>query len=759
MKRRPGTTEPKRSAWRRFTWRTLWLCNWGLLVVFFGGLGTFFGAYTAVAPIVQQMPDISRSRMSEGTKILSTEGKLLGRVIQENREYLPLDKIPDNLKKAFIAVEDSDFYKHPGVDAKGIMRALWKNIAAGRMRQGGSTITQQLARNHFNLRKRTLQRKVQEFLLALEIERRYTKDEILEMYLNEIYFGERAYGIKVAAKTYFNKEPGNLSLAECALLAGIPKGPNIYDPYRDPERAKKRRDFVLKWMAEVGYITPERAQQAQGQPIKLDMHRVSMGRRSFIAPYFCDYVLREAEDLLGPEKVSQGGLTIYTTLNWDIQRDAERTLRQGVQNARRFNVSQGALVSVDYRTGAIKAMVGGVGYAESQFNRAVQGNRQVGSAFKPFVYATAINQGMTPRSVMVDAPVSYPNGNGGRWTPHNYNSRSHSGAMSLERALALSNNVIAVKLADKVGINKVVATATSLGLRGPLDPYLSLALGTCSVTPLEMAGAYGTFASGGYRADPYGIAKIDDASGDTLAEAQVSPVRVLSQSTAQTMTDMMRNVIRWGTASGSVHRAGGLSFEASGKTGTTSDNKDAWFVGWGGNLVTAVWVGNDQPQKMRGVTGSMVPVPIWTRFMREAVPVMAEKQASSFVRQDSSIDQLADSLEQPRSRLRLRTNRTPTAPNNGEQPGGDNPALPPANGGPDNPPPGDDTDNQPVVQPENAPAAYQPKPEAPPEMVAICAVTGKRATYYCPRKTLRSFSHGTAPKSTCPLHPDPYKER
>lgn len=737
MGNRP-TIRKRPSAARILIWRLLWLANWGLLVGFFGGVGVLLGAYSGIVPMVPRLRNLAELRISEGTKILSADGEVLGRVTEENREFVPLEEIPKELKEAIVAVEDADFYRHPGIDPKGILRAAWKNLSSGRLKQGGSTITQQLARNAYNLRRRTLQRKVQEFLLALEIERRYTKDEILELYLNEIYFGEHAYGVKVAAKTYFDKEPRRLALAESALLAALPKAPTHYDPFRAPDRALGRRNAVLERMAEVGYITPEQAQAAAAQPLKLTHARIVRGRRGYRAPYFVAYVLQQAADLFGAEAINRGGLTIHTTLNWRLQQEAEKLLVEGVRAAKGLSVNQGALVALDVRTGAIKAMVGGLDFSASEFNRGVQGNRQVGSAFKPFVYAAAIDQGMRPDDIIEDSPVSYPDGKGGRWVPHNYE-HDYLGPIPLWKALALSRNVATVRLMAQIGVEPIIQMAERMGLSGPFDPYLSLALGTCSSTPLEMASGYSVLASGGYRTEPYAIAKIEDAAGTVLDEYQPSPVRVLNPSTAETMTQMMSGVITRGTARGIAHL---LPFPAAGKTGTTSDHKDAWFIGWADGLVSAVWVGNDKPIKMGRVTGARVPAPIWARFMKVAVPVVMEGREKAFVKA-TEIDRIAQAEEQPPLSLEETSGGKPASDN---LPVGDEPSE--FNRGRNSPA------DEPLLPPVQPGARRQEI-----EMVGICAVTGKRATAYCPRVVLRSFPAGEAPTAACPLHPDPYKER
>jgi len=762
---RKPTVVKAQSRASRIAWRLLWIMNWAVLISFFGGLGVILGTYSSIAPMVPQLRDIAEIRITEGTRIVSAEGELLGRVVEENREFLPLEKIPQDIQDAFIAVEDRTFYTHVGVSPRGILRAIKNNLKSGGIHEGGSTITQQLANNAYELtHERSLKRKLKEFILALEIERKYTKDEILELYLNEIPFGEQAFGVKVAAKTFFNKEPGQLTLAECALLAGLPKAPTSYNPFRHPERAKARRDRVLEAMVETNKIGRAAEEEAKAQPLKLTRARVAHGKRSFRAPYFCDYVQEEAKLILGPggaDAISRGGLLIHTTLNFEMQKEAQKLLVDGVRSkSRTYRVTQGAMAALDMQTGAIKVMVGGLDYSRSEFNRATRGNRQIGSAFKPFVYTTAIDQGRTPEDMIDDTPVSYPDGRGGRWTPHNYNAHSYSGRITLRKALANSVNIAAVKLLDQTGIDKVIEMAQRMGLRGRLDRYLPLALGTCSSTPLEMAAAYSVLGSGGYRTEPYAITRIENASGEVLFEARPNPTQVLSGSTAATMTDMLAGVITGGTASSAWRSVGKLPFPAAGKTGTTSDNKDAWFVGWAEGLSCAIWVGNDTPVDMGGkATGGVIPAPIWMKFMKAAAPIFAASK-------DRAIQHAADT-EKDMDRLALRSEepvrRRALVEANAEQPRAVDANKTAEDLGQAV---GEDPDKNIPADTTTAEDANKNKPDEvgqiPPEeleMVGVCAVTGKRATYYCPRIVLKPFRKGHAPTATCSLHPDPYAER
>lgn len=769
MSRRRGSEEPARQStlnanarrvplWRSVIWRTIWLTNWTILILFFGAVGTLAGTYYSIAPKVPLLRSISEVRGGEGTRILSSDGVLLGRVATENREFVSLEQIPEELKDAIIAIEDTHFYQHTGVDPWGILRAVKENVTSGRVRQGASTITQQLARNMYDLStERTVRRKVQEFVLALQIERAYTKEEILELYLNEIPFGERSFGVKVAARTYFGKSLPDLTLAECAMLAALPKGPTRYNPFRSPDRAEARRNLVLDRMATVGFISHERNIMAQQQPLRLSQRRSHQGRRTFIAPYFCSFILKKAAALpgVGQDRIDRGGIIIQTTLNSKLQEEAEDALIEGVRRHRRSRVSQGALVAVDIQTGAVKTMVGGVDPNTSEFNRATQGNRPVGSAFKPFVYLTALNQGMSPDDRIPQPQRSYRAGGGKWWTPHEYGGGLGSGRPTLRDSLRYSRNFAAVATAYKVGIRNVIATAQLLGLRGRMDPVLPLALGTCSSTPLEMASAYAVIANGGYSVEPYGIIRVQDATGNVLYEHHSARQQIVPKSSTEGMADMMRGVVERGTASSAWRAAGRQPSPAFGKTGTTSQNKDAWFIGWSQGLSCAVWVGNDQEREMGHVTGGSIPAPIWMKFMKVAAPEFAKSRSAAVLaasKEDAQreLERLATEAEQPEPPVR-RDRRQPD-----EQDTGD--AVPPDQ-------PHDNRQAQPPDPVTTNPRFEEPLPEPQPahepdtEVAAVCAVTGKLATSYCPRIVLRSYPRGRAPSSTCALHPDPFQER
>jgi penicillin-binding protein 1A len=766
---------------RNLVWWALRLLNLSLLFMIAGGTGLLWGTYSAVSKVIPQARDLGDIRPGRGCRILSAEGELLAAISTENREFLPLERIPKRLQDAAIAVEDKDFYHHIGVDPRGIMRAVVHDILHMGARQGGSTITQQLARNVYLTRSKTIARKLAELILALQLERSYTKSEILELYLNQIYFGEGAYGVQVAAKTYFGKDASKLSLSECALVAALPKAPEFYSPFEDADRASGRRNLVLRRMRELGYVTAYEEQEAQQEPLKLVKDRKPLGLSTYqAAPYFVSYVLRSLTDRYGPDAIYKGGLTIQTTLNMEMQRAAEEAVQWGLAQGRRRNVTQLALVAVDVRTGAIKAMVGGADWKKSQYNRAVQGGRQAGSSFKPFVYTAALEQGDTPDTRVVDSPISFPGAAGKRWSPRNYDGK-FKGSITYRRALALSRNVPAVKVANKIGIGSVIATAERMGIYHPMQPVLPLAIGYCDVSPLEMASAFAVFSAKGMRTEPYGIAKIMDPVGRTLEEHQVKAWRVLDERISDQMVDMLSDVIKYGTAAGIKRQ---LSFPAAGKTGTSNDYKDAWFIGFTGDLSAAVWAGNDSfSQATRKVAGATIPAPVWARFMAQAQPVMTAAMAKEQepVVEISSEEQGAAKPPKQKSPRKAPEPARPE-PSQEETTGGRfvTKDICPLSGmlrGPDCPPAvqvtydleSDDKPPtkvcdihgaQPARKKVEAPPTEQPreqpspKPKKPRRLVTlpICALTGKIATPFCPIVKNVTFDEDKAPTETCTRH-------
>ncbi|MBO9539552.1 PBP1A family penicillin-binding protein [bacterium] len=563
---------------------------------------------------LSRLPDVKSLESwvpTESTRIYDAKGHLLANVHgEENREVVPLGEIPKTLIEAVIAVEDDRFYHHHGINFKGIARAALTDLAEGRKAEGASTITQQLAKNLFLTNNKSWGRKIADAWLAVQIEHRYSKAQILEMYLNQVYWGHNCYGIQAASLNYFGKKTKELTLAESAQLAFLLRGPERYSPYKDPALAKRGQRVALLRMVRAGFITQAQADAASQAPLK----HPGTQNFSYKAPYFTSYLLNQLINRYGSDVVMRGGLRIRSTIDWEIQQKAEQLLTQTIAtHGKRMNFSQGAIVAIDPRTGYIRAMVGGVSYAKSKFNRVVQAHRQPGSSFKPFVYLTAFERNHAPTSLMNDAKVSYNAGGGKLWTPENYGN-SYGGTMTLRQALERSNNIIAVKLLDRVGIDPVIENAHRLGIQSPLGANLSLALGSSEVTPLELASAYSVFAADGMRCEPQAYSIVEDRAGTVVERNDPRPRRVFEADPIRILNDVMTGVVRYGTGA-----AANIGRPAAGKTGTTSDHRDAWFVGYTPDLVTLVWLGNDDNSKMAGTTGGAVCAPLWKQLMQVAL--------------------------------------------------------------------------------------------------------------------------------------------
>ncbi|HEY5974453.1 MAG TPA: PBP1A family penicillin-binding protein [Geobacteraceae bacterium] len=571
-------------------------------------------------------------------KIFDRQGRFVGRLLPEKRYWVPIERIPAFLQKALVAVEDARFYEHGGIDIRGIARALVKDVVKGRLAEGGSTITQQLVKNKHLSGEKTIERKLEEGRLAMEYESKYSKQQILEMYFNEIYYGHGAWGIAQAARLYFDKNPEELTDAECAMLAGIPKNPGRYNPLGEPAKVTGRRDVVLKRMVELKMLTPR-------QQKKLRAQRVAYAPPSQ-APWYLAQLKSRLQERFGPEITEQGGLDVTAALDLGMQTLAEKSLADGVKRV--SPQLQGALVSLDTATGDLLAMVGGVDFAQSSYNRALVARRQPGSAIKPLIYAAALEKGVTAASVWDDTPVAYDRGNGQSWQPLNYG-REQYGALTLRQALAFSNNVITVKLLDAIGVPYFVDFARTMGLplRSPND--LSLALGTDEVTLHDLVQAYTPLANGGLRTEPRTIIRLYDRNRRAWTENPPVVAPVLSPAAAFVTTSLLQDVLVYGTAK-SLKK---FSQErpAAGKTGTTDDYRDAWFVGYTPQVVTGIWVGYDKPKPGgKGFTGGAVAAPIWERFMR---PALATRPAVDFVKPETvvsvAIDPAAGCLAPPGS--------------------------------------------------------------------------------------------------------------
>jgi penicillin-binding protein 1A len=723
---------PVRPQWSR---KIKWLIVLAALgisgVIGFSGMIWYF---SRDLPSIESLRDYQPSLV---TKIYGDDQQLIGQFYIQRRVLVPLNQMPLDLLHAIIAVEDSRFYEHGGVDPLGILRAVLANIEHFGIRQGASTITQQLARSLFLSSEKSFRRKFKEALLAWKMEKILSKDEILELYLNQIYFGHGAYGVQSAARTYFGKNVDQLNLAEVAYLAGVPRAPTEYSPYLNPERAKQRQGVVLRRMVDEGFITEDQFRKVYRQ----DLYFQKLEKEEEIGPYFLEYLRQYLSATYGDAMVYKGGLSVHTTLNLSMQKAATEALREGLREIdkrqgyrgpiehknpdelaqekesgvgimgmatvnegdvvdavvtavddkgatvvasgqtgrippdgmawakkrlkgpdllkdvevhsgakppdilqvgdvvkvklHRFDprtktavfsleqdpVVEGALIALDPRTGAIKAMVGGYDFKRSEFNRALSARRQPGSAFKPIIYATAIERGFTPATVVVDSPIVYVDEQQQKvWRPENYESRFY-GPVSLREALAHSRNLATVKLLERVGIKNVIEFAKRIGISSPLAPDLSMALGSSSMTLIELTSAFGVFANEGVRSEPIAVLSVADPAGHVLEEHEPVSNEVISKETAYVITNMMEDVIEHGTG----WRAKVLKRPLAGKTGTTNDFTDAWFVGFAPNIATGVWVGFDDVRSLGDrEAGASAALPIWINFMRAAFEVLPE---------------------------------------------------------------------------------------------------------------------------------------
>lgn len=594
----------------------IFLCVFCLIVM---GISVLYGFSSFFAP-----PNMDEALIPDAaSQFYDNKGNVIYTTLSvERRVPVTFDKIPKHVQQAFIAIEDNRFYEHSGIDYRGTARALVSTLS-GQEVQGGSTITQQLAKNAFLTQERTIVRKIKEAFIAKELEHKYTKDEILTMYLNQIYFGQGAYGIESASMYYFGKHVQDLSIAEAATLAAIPKSPNYFNPFENPQASKERKELVIDQMYKYGMIDQATANAAKAQKLIL---RTSNAGSSDPRSYFFDMIIQKVISEVGADALYKGGLKIYTTLDTDMQLAAERALRylpELYNDNNKLTQPQVALVAVDPNNGQVKAMIGGRG--QDKFNRATLAARQPGSAFKPFVYLTAMENGFTPASVIEDKEEEFWPG----WKPQNSDLKWH-GKVSLRTALKRSLNVPTIKLAREVGVNKIITNAERMGITTLVDSgkyndtNLAMALGGLSkgVSPIEMASAYGVLATNGVYCRPYALIKIVDREGKVLFEQKSSSKQVVDSKAAYLTTNMLEDVLVSGTAGGM-----GIGRPAAGKTGTTDTNIDAWFVGYTPNLSTAVWVGDDNNQSIH-MYGSGAPLSIWHDFM---VNALAATPARNFV--------------------------------------------------------------------------------------------------------------------------------
>lgn len=558
--------------------------------------------------ITKDLPNISDAPMPSLTSIVyDRKGRVIGRLFEENRTWVDLRQISPWAVKAILAAEDSEFYEHQGIRVKAIARALLLDFRAGKAAHGGSTITQQLARNTFLGRERTLKRKASEAIIAIRMEKHYTKDQILESYMNMAYFGHGAYGVAAASQVYFGKAPSQLTLAEASMLAGLLPAPNAYTPIRHPERAKNRQNYVLTRMVDTGVITPE--EKAQVISTKLTYARKADTPTSFVmkdAPYFVSHILfKQLLPKYGRDRIYRGGLRIHTTIDLELQELAEKVVGK-MKN-------EGALVALDPNTGEILALVGGRNFDKSKFNRATQAYRQPGSSFKPIVYAAALENGYRAVDHILDAPLNFPNG----WSPKNSDGKFR-GEITLTDGLSLSINTVAVRLAQVVGVNTIREQAKKMGITTPYLPEdLSLALGSSSLTPLEMAAAFSVFANNGYKIEPFGVKEITDSNGTSVEQNGPALTNALTAEVAVSVRSMLMQAVSWGTGT----RARIPDYQTFGKTGTTNDFTDVWFVGGTPDLVVVVYIGNDNHKTLGRAFGGTVAAPVWKEFMQRAVKI------------------------------------------------------------------------------------------------------------------------------------------
>jgi penicillin-binding protein 1A len=590
----------------------------------------FVLALIAVASVIyyygRDLPDrvdiASAYRPPVVSTVYDIRGRPIGEFYHQRRVVIPLERVPSHVIHAFLAAEDARFFKHRGVDVVAIARAFFSNLRSRGVRQGGSTITQQLVRGLLLSPERTFRRKVREAILAFKVERNHSKEEILYLYLNQIYLGHGNYGVAAASRDYFGKDVENLTVPEAALLAGLPRSPTRSSPYRDFFAATERQRYVLRRMFREGFIDRSTYQEALESPVRLTP---SQDLNSQTAPYFVEYIRRSIGDQFGFDPLLQGGLQIYTSLDASLQMAAQNAVREGLNELRLRLKSknegsnekeevQAALIALDPHTGLVRALVGGYDFSFSQFNRALQARRQPGSAFKPIIYSAALESGFSELSIVQDGPLSFRMGSGKYWRPQNYQNRFF-GPVTLRTALAHSLNSVAVRLVGRLGVERVIRQARKLGIESRLEKNLSISLGSSSVSLLELVNAYGVFAAGGNRAAPVFIVKVTDRDGKILHESQPRLTRALSPEVSFVLTDMLRNVVQSGTGRGANH----LGVPVAGKTGTSSEFRDAWFVGYTPSLSAGVWVGYDDLRPLGDKeTGGRAALPIWLAFMKEA---------------------------------------------------------------------------------------------------------------------------------------------
>ena len=604
----------------RFPWKKL------LLILVVTGLCFALGAAAGILLLAQfgDFPSLESAkayRPSVTSRIFDRNNRVVGEIYLEKRTVVPYRSIPPHVVNAFVAAEDANFFRHKGVDYFAIFRAVLRDIVSGGFAQGASTITQQTVKSLFLTPEKSIARKLKEIILAYRIEGKLSKEEILYLYLNQIYLGDGAYGVEAAAQSYFSRGVSTLSVAEGALLAGLAQAPTRYSPRNHLDKAKGRQRYVLRRMAEVGFLGKEEADRAYNA--RLSFAPPSTFRSK--AAYFLEYVRVYLQEKYGEETVNRSEFRIYTTIDDRLQEAAHDALKEGVrrmEERNRYKGLQGALLCMDTRTGGVLAMVGGVDFGASQFNRALQARRQPGSAFKPIIYGAAIDKGRTVVSTADDSPIEFERNETEMWKPKNYDG-TFLGPIPLLEALAKSRNLATVRLLNETGVDTAIRMARDLGIASPIERNLSIALGSSGITPLEMVNAYATFANGGQRATPFFIREVQDAAGNVLERTDPKVEPAISPETAYLTIRLLQEVVRTGTAAS----ARGLAPNLAGKTGTTNENTDAWFIGGTPDLMAGVWVGFDTPTSLGGrQTAASVAMPIWAQFFGRALGYIPDRE-------------------------------------------------------------------------------------------------------------------------------------
>ncbi len=698
-------------------------------------------AATLINWLGRDLPDLNNLenlRLSQATYIYSADGVLLGTVMSVYRKWVPLSKIPKHLQWATIVAEDRKFYTHPGVDPKGIARAIWECIKARRYVQGGSTITMQLARNLYLSSEKTIRRKLKELLLAVRLERRFSKEELLELYLNTVCYGHGAYGVQAAAELYFGKDVSELTLPQAALLAALPKRPSDLSPFVNPDAAKRRRNYILDAMAEEGYINRSEAEEAKRVPVTEGLRPapkwLTEPPKAF---HFVEYVKRELVQKFGQDVVDRGGLRVYTTLNYKLQREVEKIAERYLKAYRSIGADQMAFVVIHIPTGRVLAMYGGRPYRVDpqtgkkrldHFNRAVQAYRQPGSSFKPYVYAAALEMGFKPNSLFNDSRVSFPLGNGKWWSPKNYDGR-YGRTMTLKTALATSNNVIAVKLIRAVGVDKTIEVAKRMGIKfppgvNPASASYALALGAIGVTVLDHTAALASVATGGVKVTPTGISRVYDSEGKLIYSAKSEHQQVLMPEVASQLLKMLMAVVTEGTG----RKAQIPGYQVAGKTGTSEDVKDVWFVGFTPTIACGVWIGRDDNKPLRTGSGGTLCAPVFKEIVMAALKYYPGERTFRLLEQERDADSRAEGDRNIRVVICAESGLLAT-------------------------------DFCPVTYSEIVPANRAPKRKCPLhreklQPVLICTVSGKLATPNCPAQSVvtKTLPKSAIPPEACDIH-------